>query len=81
MQHARSDYNRIQDPTGLIPDDEPVFLIRAKDRVGAAAVRAWARLHVEAGGDPAMANAAIIHAGRMDAWPEKQEADAPKGTI
>lgn len=31
MKHAREDYNRIQDPAGLIPDGEPVFLIRGKD--------------------------------------------------
>lgn len=39
MKHARRDYDRIQDPgytdhKGIlhkIPDDEPVFLIRAQD--------------------------------------------------
>jgi hypothetical protein len=30
MKHARDDYNRIQDPAGLIPEDEPVFLLRAQ---------------------------------------------------
>lgn len=33
MIHARKDYNRIQDPEGKIEKDEPVFLIRAKDRL------------------------------------------------
>ena len=28
MKHARDDYNRIQDPAGKIPEDEPVFLLR-----------------------------------------------------
>lgn len=32
MKHARSDYDRIQDPQGLIPDGEPVFLLRAQDK-------------------------------------------------
>lgn len=81
MKHARTDYNRIQDPVRLIPDDEPVFLIRAKDQVSGDAVRAWADLHDKAGGDPAMSNAARRHALLMDAWSEKQLADAPKGAL
>lgn len=31
MRHARADYQRIQDPIGKIPADEPVFLLRASD--------------------------------------------------
>lgn len=31
MIHARTDYQRIQDPLGKIADDEPVFLLRAQD--------------------------------------------------
>lgn len=81
MKHARTDYGRIQDPSGLIPEDEPVFLIRAKDAVSGDAVRAWADLHIKAGGDPAMAVAAHAHALLMDAWGEKQLADAPAGTL
>ena len=34
MIHARDDYNRIQDPAGKIPADEPVFLLRAQDELG-----------------------------------------------
>ena len=81
MKHARSDYDRIQDPAGLIPDDEPVFLIRAKDAVSGDAVRAWADLHDKAGGDPMMSYAARRHALLMDTWVEKQLADAPNGTL
>lgn len=81
MKHARADYNRIQDPAGLIPDDEPVFLIRAKDIVSADAVRAWADLHDKAGGDPMMSYAARRHALLMDAWHEKRLADAPEDAI
>lgn len=77
MKHAREDYNRIQDPAGLIEADEPVFLIRAKDIVSGDAVRAWANLHLMRGGDPAMAKAAYRQADLMDAWPTKQSADAP----
>jgi hypothetical protein len=42
MKHARDDYSRIQDPAGLIPDDEPVFLLRAQDIFAAQAVRDYA---------------------------------------
>ena len=34
MLHARKDYNfRIQDSDGKIPRDEPVFLLRAQDKL------------------------------------------------
>lgn len=42
MIHARNDYNRIQDPENLIGEDEPVFLLRAKDLTAPAIVRQWA---------------------------------------
>lgn len=76
MRHARVDYNRIQDPSGKIHENEPVFLIRAKDVVSGDAVRAWADLHDQAGGDPALSEAARAHASKMDVWPEKHLADA-----
>lgn len=78
MIHARDDYAAIQDSKFRIPDDEPVFIIRAQDQVGAAAVRAWADLHEQAGGDPEMARVAREHASRMDAWPKKKPADLPR---
>ena len=34
MLHARKDYNvRIQDSENLIPEDEPVFLLRGQDKL------------------------------------------------
>jgi hypothetical protein len=42
MRHAREDYNRFQDPENLIPDEEPVFLLRARDRYAAQAVLLYA---------------------------------------
>lgn len=77
MRHARADYERIQDPAGLIPADEPVFLIRGQDVVGADAVAAWANLHERAGGDPSVAAMARRHAAAMDAWGKKKHADVP----
>ncbi len=31
MKHSRRDYDPIQDPRGIIPPDEPVFLLRGQD--------------------------------------------------
>lgn len=42
MKHARQDYDRIQDPAGLIPEDEPVFLIRGSDENAAGTIDYWA---------------------------------------
>jgi hypothetical protein len=68
MIHAREDYNRIQDPANKIAENEPVFLIRAKDRVSAHTVRAWAEFHLLIGGDPALAQKAYEQAAKMEQW-------------
>jgi len=78
MIHARNDYNRMQDPAGLIPADEPVFLIRGQDTVAGDVVRAWAEMNEDAGGDPEVSQLARDHAARKDAWPKKKLADVPK---
>lgn len=76
MRHTRGDYNRrIQDSAGLIPEDEPVFLLRAQDRVASAAVRHWAKLNKRAGGDSMLTELAEQLADDMDAWPKKKRAD------
>ena len=68
MKHARADYDRIQDPAGLIPDDEPVFLIRGRDMVGPSAVESWALLAEMAGASPDIVAAARAQVGRMRGW-------------
>lgn len=73
MLHARRDYDRIQDPHGKIPADEPVFLLRAQDGTAAHVVRFWAMLNAE--GDKNAVQLALDHADRMDAWPTKKQAD------
>lgn len=79
MKHARSDYNRIQDPEGLIPEDEPVFLLRAQDRTAARVVRYWAYLQEqEYDGDPEAIDLAKGHADLMSRWERKKTADVPK---
>jgi hypothetical protein len=57
--HVRVDGDLVMDselPLGvymdpIIPDDEPVFLIRAKDIVGPETVRMWAQFSEDAGAD------------------------------
>lgn len=70
MKHARYEYDRIQDPMGKIPEDEPVFLIRGQDAVGPAAVRAWVLLAEAAGASPNITTMAKRHADLMEAWQE-----------
>ena len=77
MRHARSDYQHIQDPSGKIPEEEPVFLLRGQDWVAAGTVRYWARSNREMGGDPYLSTLAEAHADRMDAWPNRKSADGP----
>lgn len=68
MKHARDDYNRIQDPEGKIPQDEPVFLLRGQDTIAPAAVEAWAALAESAGADADIIKSARVQAGEMRQW-------------
>lgn len=82
MRHARDDYNRIQDPalhdpTLLSPgstsigEDEPVFLIRAKDICAPIAVRAYAdlvRMAAKSTVDVDAQRRALILANVADDW-------------
>lgn len=78
MKHARDDYDRIQDPAGIIPDDEPVFLLRGQDKIAAETVRFYAQRTIDHGGDPVIARAAFDQAKRMEKWPKKKLADLPE---
>ena len=77
MLHPREDYARIQDPTGKIPMEEPVFMLRGQDPNAAGLVREWARLNDRDGGDRRLSRMAYIHADKMDAWPVKKQSDLP----
>lgn len=77
MKHARPDYDRIQDPAGLIPEGEPVFLIRGKDQAGPDAVRAWAHYARRLGASQEILTAAMEQAKRMEAWQTLYESKVP----
>ena len=68
MKHARPDYDRIQDPYGKIPDDEPVFLLRGQDSAAHGAVKAWANIAERHGASPQIVRYAREHAERMRLW-------------
>lgn len=83
MKHARPDYNRIQDPAGLIPDDEPVFLLRGQDMLAPGLLVQYAdRLRRSGCGDPKMVAMIRQHAGAMIKWQREhgggKMADLPK---
>ena len=77
MKHARKDYDRIQDPQKLIPEDEPVFLLRAQDKFAPKLVALWALLAVEDGVDIKMVKMVRNHAEEMNAWQKVNGAKTP----
>lgn len=68
MKHARPDYDRIQDPAGLIPADEPVLLIRGQDVCAPEALRAYADIASENGVEQDLINRVLDQAKRMETW-------------
>lgn len=93
MRHARPDYNRmqdpaVQDPTLLAPgcspigEDEPVFILRAKDVLAPEVLRAWAERFRDAGGDPRTVRRVEDWAHEMIGWQAENGAklpDTPEG--
>lgn len=92
MIHARPDYNgRFVDlgPNGdasrAIPSDEPILLIRGKDKAAPAAAEAWATENDRLGGDPRISAAVRLHARRIVGYQENtglsKLADLPEGMV
>jgi len=78
MIHARQDYNeRIQDSKNIIPEDEPVFLLRGQDALAPTLLLDWASRLRSLGGDPNMADLARIQARKMLAWQAKHGLKIP----
>lgn len=75
MKHARPDYEgRFIDqgapghPDHVIPEDEPVLLVRGQDKAAPATARAWADENDRVGGDPEMSRLVREHADRIVEW-------------
>jgi hypothetical protein len=71
MRHIREDYNRIQDPADLIPEDEPVFLFRGQDMLAPAVLRYYAFL-CDHQGLTEIASLARQQAKNMEQWPTRK---------
>ena len=77
MKHARSDYDHIVDPSGKIPKDEPVFLLRGQDKLAPKVLRVWIEEYVANGGDTHHANQLEKHAQAMEKWQEDVKGQFP----
>lgn len=56
-------------------DDEPVFVLRAQDKLAPALVRAWASLAHEHGCDVVKCQEAVELAEDMEDWPTRKFPD------
>lgn len=78
MIHARIDYNHIQDIAEIkIKADEPVFLLRAKDKLAPMVTRHWANMLEQRDGDANMIQMVRNHANLMEKWQEKNGCKLP----
>lgn len=68
MRHARRDYDGIQDRSGKILEDEPVFILRARDVNGPELVVSWAQQALEDGADPELCRRVAQWAEYMAEW-------------
>ena len=77
MKFTREDYNeRIIDKAGKIPEDEPVFLLRAQDVHAPSTLRHYAKL-LEESGNKAMAEELRAHARQMVVWQKSVRVHQP----
>lgn len=77
MKFTREDYNRrIIDTEGRIPDDEPVFLLRAQDKHAPDTLRFYANQLKEDGNND-MANELFTHARNMLLWQKSVRVKRP----
>lgn len=77
MKHARDDYARIQDPDNKIPMDEPVFILRAQDKVAPATILFWTLEAYKAGASQNITSAALEQCRRMFAWQAEHGSKVP----
>lgn len=78
MKFGREDYDRrIIDQELIIPEDEPVFLIRGQDSISEYIVWHWAAVAEQAGVDKEMVAMARKHVRTMARWDKKNTPDLP----
>jgi hypothetical protein len=77
MKFTREDYNRrIKDLDSRIPEDEPVFLLRAQDKYAPDTLRFYANLLKE-DGNTEMAEELFAHARNMLVWQKSVRVKKP----
>jgi hypothetical protein len=77
MKFTRDDYNqRIIDKAGKIPENEPVFLLRAQDVHAPSTLRHYAKL-LEESGNIEMAEELRKHASQMVVWQKSVRVHEP----
>lgn len=84
MKHARDDYAPIQDPRGLIPEDEPVFLLRAQDICAPFALLEWTYQAERHGVSQLMVEAVSKQTELMREWQQQHLVkipDLPKRSV
>jgi hypothetical protein len=67
----------IQDSSGKIGKDEPVFLLRAKDAIAPRTLRFWADDLERIGGDPVAIDTVREHAKLMEHWQRNNDCKLP----
>ena len=77
MRHARPDYEHIQDSTGKIPADEPVFLVRGQDVCAPATLRAWADEAEKQGANQDIIDLVRSQAITMEEWQAENHSKIP----
>lgn len=77
MKHARPDYAGIQDTTGRIPPDEPVFVLRATDMLAPGTIRHWAHQANANGAERRIVDAAMAQADAMEAYQKEHGRKVP----
>jgi hypothetical protein len=77
MKHARADYDRIQDPAGKIPADEPVLLLRAQDKHFIQVLAYYQAILEKDDGDPKIISALSRHIALAMTWPVRKSPDMP----
>ncbi len=74
MLHARKSYNeRVQDSANLIPEDEPVFLLRGQDELAPVMLDIYVSLRgLNLQDDDEIAKAVREHANAMRKWQDER---------
>lgn len=79
MLHARKDYNRrIQDSANIIPEDEPVFLLRGQDTFAPVILRIYAEfVKASADADENIIKNTLAQSKAMEKWQAENVCKTP----